>query len=290
MPAATTHIEFVKDVYRLTPEIRNKITNMHMFYLGSQGPDLLFFSNMSVLPYSLHKYGNLMHENKVYEVIKYFEEYSQNDDDLMSYLYGYLCHYALDTTVHPLVYALTQERVNNGEGHPGVIHVSMESEIDVYVLHQRGRHTYQYDAYNYLIVDKECITKLSTMYHKMFKEIFDLDISIPRIKRSINEVYIWTKWIRPRKVTHDLIYAGETLANNTHGLTAMMLYDTIPGKIINLDHTTYTTPWNTTINNSLPELYGKALTLAEKLLIDGYTSLDFLNDFKGEPLKKVSSR
>ena len=107
MPAATTHIEFAKDVLRtLDEEQRRKITNLHMFWLGSQGPDMLFFSKASILPGSLHKYGNLMHNAKVAKVMDFFEHWSADDPDLYSYYMGFLCHYALDSTAHPLINAV----------------------------------------------------------------------------------------------------------------------------------------------------------------------------------------
>ena len=57
MPAATTHVAFAKDVYRLNTDVQSKVENMPMYLLGSQGPDLLFFSRASILPGSLKKYG-----------------------------------------------------------------------------------------------------------------------------------------------------------------------------------------------------------------------------------------
>ena len=53
MPAATTHFEFAKDAYNLLDEnIKEKITNLPLFYLGSEGPDLFFFSHYVALPNS----------------------------------------------------------------------------------------------------------------------------------------------------------------------------------------------------------------------------------------------
>ena len=56
MPAAATHVEFGKDILNALPaKLRNKITDMPMFFIGTQGPDILYFSHMSVMPGSLHK-------------------------------------------------------------------------------------------------------------------------------------------------------------------------------------------------------------------------------------------
>ena len=56
MPAATTHVEMAKDVLRTSPEIAKLVKNRQMFFLGSQGPDLLFFNRASILPGSIWKY------------------------------------------------------------------------------------------------------------------------------------------------------------------------------------------------------------------------------------------
>ena len=103
MPAATTHVEFAKDVYRTMDEdLKLRVCNKQMFWLGSQGPDMLFFSKASVLPGSLHKYGNLMHDEKVPEFMEFFGHWIADDPDLVSYYMGFICHYALDSTAHPL--------------------------------------------------------------------------------------------------------------------------------------------------------------------------------------------
>ncbi|MDD6259264.1 MAG: zinc dependent phospholipase C family protein [Erysipelotrichaceae bacterium] len=285
MPAATTHVEFAKDVLRTFPALKKRIRNMRMFWLGSQGPDMLFFSHASALPGSLHKYGNLMHEKKVWPVIHFFESYAADDADLTSYVLGYLCHYALDSVMHPLIYAVTDEictHEKTGQS-DGVVHVTLESEIDVWMLHQRGRTIEDYDVYKYLRVNEKEAKKLAEMYHRMFHKVFHLDISASRIYHGIQEVYIWTKWIRPRKSTHDAIYKIENVIGS-HFLTGMMLYDTKPGKIINLDHKAYMVPWSphTMIHDSVPELYGKAVYKAGRL-IRHHNKKDFSLDFKGEP-------
>jgi hypothetical protein len=287
MPAATTHVEFAKDVLRTMPLLKKDVTNSHMFWLGSQGPDMLFFSHASVMPGSLHKYGNLLHENKVYEVLSYFEKYAEGDGDLHSYLMGYICHYALDSTMHPLIYGRTSVVHQQNDEAEGVIHVAMESEIDVWTLNQRGKTVNDYNVFKYLGVDKESRFKLAEMYHCMFRNIFGIEIPASKIRHDIIEVDVWTKWIRPRKTTHDLIYAGESLAGGNHGLTAMMLYDTQVGPIINLDHHAYTVPWapHNTVCASVPELYGAAVLKAQRLL-KHHEKKDFILDFKGEPNQK----
>lgn len=281
MPAATTHVAFAKDVMRLDAEVNRRVRNTQMYLLGSQGPDLLFFSRASILPGSLKKYGNLMHDHKVYEIIHYFENHAKNDPDLTSYLYGYLCHYALDSTAHPLVYAVTSSLCQNDKNKEGETHVGLEAEIDVWVMHQRGKDISAYDVYNDLKVSPSCTRKLARMYSAMFRDILHLDIDAKQFEITIREISLWTAVLRPRRSVYRAIRALEVILGS-HAISNMMLIDKMDEMIINNDHLSYTLPWtpHDTITDSFPQLYGKAFTKAVKL-IHGRTKEDFRLDFNG---------
>lgn len=267
MPAATTHVEFAKDVYQSSEFLKENVKNKQLFWLGSQGPDVLFFSRMSILPGSLRKYGNMMHEKKVSEVITFFDSYVKEVPELKSYFYGYLCHYALDSHVHPLVYGVTHDQYLKHGGKEGLIHVDVESEIDVWVLNHKGKNIEDYDVFHYLYVEKRDAELLAKMYHEMFKAVFDLDVATKTICSAITEIHTYTKLLYPKKTTYHLFYGIESLMNN-HFVTAMMLYGKKVGPIINLDHKTYSLPWNKdeTISASFPELYDEALKYAQEIV------------------------
>ena len=287
MPAATTHVEMAKDVLRTAPYLQAMITDQQMFYLGSQGPDLLFFNRASILPGSTKKYGNLMHVEKVPEVIAYFERYAAKNEKLKSYFLGYLCHYCLDSTVHPLVYALAHAKhLENGIAE-GEIHVELESEIDVWILAQRGRNISSYDVYNYLKIDADGRKQLAEMYHNMFMDVFRISITEKHLQQAIRDVPFYTRILAPGKWKQKSIYTLENLLlKGSHAITAMMLYDTKIQDIINLDHKTYPLPWDESesIHASFPELYGKAVLKAQKLLLE-HTPSDFTLNFCGSTKK-----
>ncbi|NLH62742.1 MAG: zinc dependent phospholipase C family protein [Erysipelotrichaceae bacterium] len=283
MPAATTHVEFAKDLLRIDPVQKSRVSDLPMYYLGSQGPDMLFFSHASVLPGSLHKYGNLMHASHVYEVIRFFEDYAGNDPAMTSYIKGYLCHYALDSAAHPLIFAAADDIVHQHGGNNGAVHVGLEAEIDVWMLHQRGRQIQDYDVCQYLQVSAADLKKLAKMYHAMFHAVFHLDISTSRFMGAIKEVHTWTAFLYPKKSTYDLIFSLENLAGGSHGLSAMMLYQKEPKQIINTEHRSYAIPWSSdeTVSASFPALYGHALFTAKHLL-QHHDRTDFINNFNGE--------
>lgn len=288
MPAATTHVEMAKDVLRTTPELEYVISNKQMFFLGSQGPDLLFFNRASILPGTTKKYGNLMHVSKVKEVIAYFERYTKTNPSLNSYFLGYLCHYCLDSMAHPLVYGVSHALHEQGGPSEGEIHVALESEIDVWILSQRARSIEDYDVYNYLKINHEDRDMLAEMYHNMFKDVFHIDLTEKHLRQSIDDVAFYTRVLAPNKLKTTIFYNIEkVIMKGSHAITAMMLSeDKNPETILNLDHKTYTMPWdeNEKINLSFPELYGKAVLKAQRILFS-HTKDDFIVNFCGTTKK-----
>lgn len=285
MPAATTHVEFAKDVYRtLDEDLKKRIANKQMFWLGSQGPDMLFFSRASVLPGSLHKYGNLMHDQKVPEVMAFFEHWVADDPDLVSYFYGFLCHYALDTTAHPLINAVARTRHQESGVHEGAAHVGMEADIDVWMLHQRGRKISDYDVYKYFKVDRSSADKLAEMYHSMFKEVFDLDVAEKDVVQSVRDTAFYNGVLYPRKTTFAVISSLEKLLKMPAAISGIMLVGKGDTQIINLSHIAYPLRYDPsqTISDSFPELYGKAVLKAQRLLRTR-SDEDFERNFNGEP-------
>ncbi len=291
MPAATTHVEFSKDVLSLLPTKRKeKITNLPMFYLGSQGPDMLFFSRASLLPGSLKKYGNLMHDIKVPEVILFFDQYAGKDADLYSYIQGYLCHYALDCFAHPLINAVARYNHKKTGIHEGESHVTSEANIDVWLLNQRGRSIQDYDVYNDLKVDAPARKKLAKMYHAMFKEVFDLDITEKRVDESIRHIASFTKVLSPSKAMLKFAYTAENLLKIPHSFSGMILMDKNNFEVLNLEHKAYPLAYDEsqTIQASFPDLYGKALFYA-KNIIEHHTYDTFVLNFNGVP-KKIADQ
>lgn len=285
MPAATTHIEFAKDVYRsLSEDLKKKIANQQMFLLGSQGPDMLFFSKASVLPGSLHKYGNLMHNEKVPEVIAYFEHWISVDPDLTSYFMGYLCHYALDSTAHPLINAIAKARHEQAGVHEGAAHVTMEADIDVWILHQRGRKISSYDVNRIMKTADSDARKLAEMYSGMFAEVYGLTITAADLFRAIKEVSFYTGILYPRRITNLLISQAEKVLHMPAAISGMILVDKGNMQVINLDHTAYTLRFDESkqISASFPELYGQAALKAKRILCTRSDD-DFALNFNGEP-------
>lgn len=145
MPALITHDFFGQDVYdRLFRDIGGTRDEAQAFLLGNQGPDPLFYAVVDPRLREHNRLGNIMHSEKPSELIKAFKDSLGilGEDELpvgRAYALGFLCHYTLDSTMHPLVFFHEYRLCDAGE--PGLsradgheVHAVIESELDELVL------------------------------------------------------------------------------------------------------------------------------------------------------------
>lgn len=152
MPAVITHDFFGRDVYdRLFGTIGGSRDEAEAFLLGNQGPDPLFYSVISPQLRAHHRLGNTMHNKKPTELLKAFKDSLSvlNSAELpvgRAYALGFLCHYTLDSTMHPFVFF--HEYCLCDAGEPGLtradgteVHGLIESELDELVLFAKREQT-----------------------------------------------------------------------------------------------------------------------------------------------------
>ncbi len=106
MPATYTHHTFTNDVYKvIKPELKNKLEpSKDIFNVFGKSFDLLFFSNFRLGIEGHNHFVNAYFEN----IIKYIKDnHLEDNSEVLAYLYGSICHYVLDSTIHPYVYFKT---------------------------------------------------------------------------------------------------------------------------------------------------------------------------------------
>ncbi len=194
MPAASTHYIFSKDLINLLKEKEIEISNKSMFYLGAQGPDLFFYDKGGFTKDSLTSFGSIMHIKKIYEVVSFIFGYSADDEDLKSYFYGYLAHYALDSTMHPFIDYFAMKVLSESDNN--VAHREVESCIDFIMLERTDS---VYDVYKHLCITKKDSEKLASMYSEMFSEILGIDIEKKKIISAIGDCPRMLKLLKPSK-------------------------------------------------------------------------------------------
>lgn len=134
MPAAYAHYRFGQLVLSRLPAEKQKMIQAHraLYDLGLQGPDLLFhYHPLGHDP--LKGTGPRMHEAPAEAFFRPAGEQlcrSRDSDALLAYLWGFLCHFALDFHCHPYIDAA------EAAGGPG--HLAMEADFDRSLLEEAG--------------------------------------------------------------------------------------------------------------------------------------------------------
>ncbi len=145
MPAIFTHVQFGKEVASSLPAHLQKLVNDHpeSFYLGTQGPDLLFYHKplKAKKKNPARKQGWDMHKQSPEGFFLQAGELLLDDPANYenreftpttaeaAYVLGFLCHFTLDRQCHPYINEQTKD---------GLTHTKIESELDKSQLRKIG--------------------------------------------------------------------------------------------------------------------------------------------------------
>ena len=198
MPDIITHDLFGEAVYEgdayfigIDPEQR------FAFLLGNQGPDPLFYAraNPSISEFAL--LGSIMHSRDTDKILMAFHDALDTltpDEKPVgrAYLLGFLCHYLLDSTVHPLVYANQYALCDAGvEGltrkNGNEIHAVIESEFDEVMLFKRtGKTVATFKPYKEILqANDETLTIIGKLYSYMAVMVFQRSMQIDVFRKSV---------------------------------------------------------------------------------------------------------
>ena len=146
---------------------------------GQQGPDPLFFHKV-LLGSPTHKLGNRMHSEQTGALFTVFSEAvarltGEQRSIGAAYFYGFLTHYAMDSSIHPYVYYTQyQSMQRNKKEHPSAIHCRIESDIDSAICMERtGNSVIQMDLNEcYKLTDEETAV-MAVLLHHLLDKVYD---------------------------------------------------------------------------------------------------------------------
>lgn len=146
MPSTMTHSYFACDIYNKLAT-KNKVSDIENLKLYAQGTDPLMFYN-----YFVGKKNNyycncqyIVHSSKTRDyfknIIKYIVDNDLTDNkELITFLYGNICHYFLDLWVHPFIYYKTGQynKSDKNTYKYNALHQDMEYSLDKYLIRKRS--------------------------------------------------------------------------------------------------------------------------------------------------------
>lgn len=129
MPSTYAHYRFGRDVWKHLPEeFRKDLSEYQNLYkIGLHGPDIFFYYH-AYIPNKVTRTGYQLHDRKArgfflasLQLIRHSQT-PCNSLAMRAYIYGFICHFVLDSECHPYV----AEHMKN----TGISHMETEVEFD----------------------------------------------------------------------------------------------------------------------------------------------------------------
>ena len=190
MPDYFSHLIVAEKVFdRLDGAYKNRITTPNLSYLGSQSGDVFFTYNYK---FSKTNLGRSLHKLSAEEV------FSALMNGNPSYAAGYATHYALDSTLHPAVYAY--EALHS---HP-LAHQHMENDLGLYIS--------KFYSTRRSIIPRENVLACTGPIYDSVKPLFPF-ITVTGVERCLKRHFNYTRYLyRTKKQSYKYALDFTTLA------------------------------------------------------------------------------
>ena len=176
MPDYFSHNIAAEKIYENLPaNCREKISSHTLYLLGAQGGDVFFTYNLILTKNNL---GRDMHRRNAYDII---QKLSCGN---LSYAAGFAAHYALDSNLHPAVYAYENSH------HSPLSHFNFESDLGLYMskLYNMRRS----------IIPREKLLACTGALYDSVKNIEER-VTITGIERCLKRHFAYTRYLYKRK-------------------------------------------------------------------------------------------
>lgn len=300
MPATVVHAYFAQDLNDILPkEIKNKLDVNRLKTFGQSTDSLMFYNLFSILPgKKIRDFQKYFHTNKTQEffinLINYIKENDYTEDiDVNSFLVGAICHYVLDSTVHPYIYYKTGYFNKNDKStyKYNNVHTFMETFLDNDMIKRRESiNPYKFNISKFSFDTSKFSNELNDTIKYTFKETFDVDnmdkIYYKSLKQMRNSIFIFRQ---DRYGIKKFFYklADTFTSKRVFRFEAISYHYPLNDRhnFLNENHKLWRNPcdYSLTSEESFLDLYLKALKLAKVMIC---ASFDYING-KDIELEKV---
>ncbi len=237
------------------------------FNWGCQGPDLMFYRK-ALLGGPLHKLGNRMHSEKTGELFYAFSKAADalkgsSHDIAASYFYGFICHYALDSEIHPYVYCRQEQfRSADSKLSKSAVHCQIESDID-YLLYERMRAkpVTDFEPEEFFTLGSEEKVMLSVLLHKVLLSVYGENVTPRDIRRAFEEMLAWESFLYSEsRGIYKAFKTLERIIGRGALVTGHMKVERPSWDALNDEHIPWHNLWepDKTRTESIPELFAEA--------------------------------
>lgn len=268
MPAGYLHKLCARracQVAGITPVARDVLT------LGAQGPDPLF--TLGIFPLRLSsrpsKLGNLLHSYRTGAFLTTLCRLAKDAGPVeRAYAMGFLTHNALDSTVHPYVYAHSNRE--NGQ-YSSTKHMALEKSWDVLYYrregHERGTPRFMPDAEK----TQAHWPQITAFWQRAIAEVYPEEhVTVEMAQQALSGVLRVNRLTySPRGIKYRIVWLLERLIGKPNLATSQMtLTRPAKGDIINEANAPWRSPFapDETRTEGLDELFERSVLRAAELL------------------------
>lgn len=270
MPACLTHYYFAQSVLESLPQ-KGDIDRC-AYNWGAQGPDFFFCHRYFSMhrEKSLNQYGHKLHEEKPSLTLSAMRDFlrKREDPSYRSYVMGFLCHYALDSTAHPYINALAEQLAQERPyENRSTMHGEIEAALDAIILRREtGKLPSEVGLKQMFPKNEGVQRKIAQLYREVI--LFALGESIPEkeLVQAMDDAHFVFACVTDRtgmkKRLFDVLEKGRPHYISSH-IVPITERDDVD--YANTQHT----PWisgQSESSQSFFELYDEALKTVKKLL------------------------
>ncbi|MBR0405835.1 MAG: zinc dependent phospholipase C family protein [Eggerthellaceae bacterium] len=314
MPGIVTHHMFGVDVYGSCSQLIGETQDvLDAFLLGNLGPDPFFYLAATPLTRKYRRIGQVMHRQRTQQLLFAIHERfiagepGCDNPACKAYAMGFLCHYLLDSTVHPLVYAQQHAICRTGlEGLTGewphrVVHATIETSLDEYVLTTRlGATAATLPPHKTMLrCSTPVLVSLSHAFSPALKDTYDLRVPLTAYTSavSLNRLAQQALDSKSAGLRQRFDYLAGLGMASSYVLALSHRGSLNPRTpFTNDDHVPWEVPFaeSTVINLSFNELFSQALQRAKEVLplyaqagfdLDACTAFTANVNFLGRPVE-----
>jgi hypothetical protein len=201
MPAILSHHLFGRSVLLASKgKAYTSRDERDAFLLGNQGPDPLYYGTLSPHVVGIKTLGARMHTLHVEQTIEFMRDLCSSaplaeQKILDAYLCGWLCHFVLDSSTHPLIFAYEQALTHAGvpgldAGSRSFVHAQIEADLDVYLLYRLTGRTVgeYYIPKQVLYSNAAALALIDRLYAAVAREIYGIKVPHDVFSLSVRDM------------------------------------------------------------------------------------------------------
>lgn len=294
MPAILTHDFFGRDAVDTVSSQVNLISrDAHdAFMLGNQGPDPLFYLIIEPRISKQSRVGDLMHHDRPAKLLQSLHDalsmLTQAERPVgNAYAAGFLCHYLLDSSMHPLIYAeqfkLCDAGIENLDRSDGsIVHAEIERDLDEMVLYEKRRETIAgYRPYREVLRASDAtLAIIDKLFFYMNLWTYNRTLEMDTFSRAVKSFRVLQRafWSPSGKLSGALAIVDKAVSHTRYSLVQAMSHRvrlSADSPFANQAHETWKNPFTEEYSSdSFWDLYEEAL----ERVFDA-EALFFSNDF-----------